>query len=439
MKDLKISFYLKAVPADNKPVIMKANFGYKEQSAMSGASKYIPLIYNTGLKLRSDQWDVKTNYPILLSDIGKLEELKLKVSNTYNHLSNYGEITPELLRVELDDILGRKKKAQSVVEICSYMEQRIITRTDLHPRTIDHYEVLIGKLRAYERAKGIILTNETLDREHYLGFQEQCKKELGTANSVWGVMKNVKSVLNKLRRDYKNLNVFNPVDELGGEEKIRSTTDPKVYLDFQQIQKIIEYEPVNDRDRNIRLILLTLLFTGCRYSDVFKVVPEKLHSDERVQFRYAHFITDKGSGAEVIVPILKPLEDAFSVNGNKPARKISATKFNLFVKELCAKIGFDQEVKIAYTDTGGGKKFQSQEFFRFVSSHIGRRSFVTNLINAVPVTILSKITGHSLTDNSVIFKYNKISLIQNAVLFVKELKRISEDEDRKEEFPIQLV
>jgi hypothetical protein len=92
---------------------------------------------------------------------------------------------------------------------------------------------------------------------------------------------------------------------------------------------------------------------------------------------------------------------------------------------------------MSYTDAKGIKKFEEKPLYRFVSSHTGRRSFITNLINFVPVTVLSKITGHSLTNQNVIFGYNKISLIDNAVLFVKELKRVAFSNPK--EFPIRLV
>ena len=78
---------------------------------------------------------------------------------------------------------------------------------------------------------------------------------------------------------------------------------------------MIKYKPKDDKQRNVKLIMLTLLFTGCRYSDVARIKPEYYHDKDNESFYYARYITEKGRGKEVIVPILKPLMDAFIENG----------------------------------------------------------------------------------------------------------------------------
>lgn len=441
MKEPKITFYLKSLGATNRPVIMKFNFGYKETNPLTNKTKYVPLVYNTRLKLKESGWDFQKNLPLAPSDQLIIRDIKDKSKTVYKYLiDNSIEVNPNLLRSELDVIFKRKKRTNNVVEICEYIEKEICTRTnDFDRKTLAHYDVLTGKLRTYEKENKIILTTSNLNREHYLGFQNQCKKNLGTANSVWGVMKDFKSALTKLRRDYKHITFFKPSEELSDEEKVQRVNDPNVYMDLQMIQKLMKYEPKNEKYSNVKLILLTLLFSGCRYSDVFKVIPNKEFDDGRNKFRYAHFITKKDEGEEVIIPFLKPLEDAFKQNKDKPAREISLTKFNNYVKDLCAYVGFIDEVQLAYTNSQGKKAFIIEPFYKRVSSHIGRRSFITNLINVIPVTVLSKITGHRYTTKEVIFNYNKTTLIQNALLFYKEIRRVSTDPDRKEEFPIQLV
>lgn len=440
MKQPKVTFYLKSVDSELKPVIMKFNFGYKETDAINNKTKYVPLIYSTGVKLASDEWNSSENIPLSKKQFAAVEEIKDTAINAYKYLLKQGnEITPQLLKSELDDLLGRKSKQKNVIGIRSYIDEYIIKPAKLNPRTIDHYEVLAGKIKRYEENCGIILTSENLNRKQFLGFQEQCTEELGKNNSVWGVMKNFKSVLNKLRRDFKDVSVFNPSDELSRNEKVQLTYDQKVYLDFEQIKTIIDYNPESERLKNVKLIFLTLLFSGCRYSDVYKIVPDHVYDDGKISFRYAHFITEKGKGTEVIVPFLKPLEDAIAQNGGKLCYPISYTKFNEYAKELCKRAGLDNAIQLAVTNASGNKEFEQKPLHEFVTSHIGRRSFVTNLINCIPITILSKITGHSFKDSEIIFKYNKITLIQNATLFVKELKRLSKDASRKDEFPIQLV
>ena len=131
------------------------------------------------------------------------------------------------------------------------------------------------------------------------------------------------------------------------------------------------------------------------------------------------------------------MEDAFKANNDQPPHSISAQKFNDYVKDLAKFAGLTEDVTLSFTNSYGKKEYEVKPFHQFVTSHIGRRSFITNLINYIPVTILSKITGHSLTNKNVIFSYNKISLLDNSVMFVKELKRVQEN--YVEEVSIELV
>jgi hypothetical protein len=97
----------------------------------------------------------------------------------------------------------------------------------------------------------------------------------------------------------------------------------------------------------------------------------------------------------------------------------------------------EEAVTLSYTDSRGKKVLETSPFNTLVSSHTGRRSFITNLINYVPVTILTKITSHQLKETSIIFGYNKTSLLENAVLFVKELARLQES--NQDHFKIRLI
>lgn len=438
MTDPKYTYYLKAVNRENKPVMLKFNFGYKEVNPISGKTKYIALRYNTGVKVINENWSYENQIPLHPKDYAKVEEIKDTIFNTYNYLIKQGvEITPDLLKSELDVLFGKKIQKKEILVVCDFIEKKIIEPKKLDAKTISQYVVLKGKLETYETDNNIKLTSENLNRNHYLAFQEQCQNKLSKSNAVWGVMKNFKSALNKMRREYRNISIFNPTEELSRQEKIQLVYDRKVYLEFNQIQTIINYQPDSERLKNVKLILLTLIFTGCRYSDVFKVTPKETYIDETINFKYARFITEKGEGTEVIVPILKPLEQAIINNKGQVAYPISDVKFNKYVKELCELAKLTEEVKLVFTDAKGNKQFESKPFFKFVSSHIGRRTFVTNLISAIPITLLSKVTGHSFNDKEIIFKYDKKTLLQNAVLFVKELKRVGID--RKEEYPIPLI
>jgi integrase len=438
MRKLKSSFVLKKYSKEESLVELYLNFGYKEYNAIKDKHYYKPLRYYTGIKVGNGEWDKVKKIPYDSKKLNELMNLDQTAHDIFNYLSKQEiNITPDLLREELDKAIKGKTEVKAVFNIREYIQKVMLVRNESQrsPVTLRNFNKLANKIEEFESEFGITFTIDNLNEELYLKFVNFHRAKFNRINTVWDLCKGLKTVLSEIRRKYK-IEVFNPTIELAKGDKISARTEDKVYFNFSQIQKIIDYEPQNERLRNTKLILLTLVFSGCRYSDVFKILPEFTCDENEIQFRYARFI-DQKTNKDIIVPILEPLEQAYRENGGEPPYRISDVKFNKYVKELCKLADLTDEVTLSYTDANGKKQYEVKQFYQFVTSHIGRRSFITNLINFIPITILTKITGHSIKDKSIIFSYNKISLLDNAVLFVKELKRVTEM--NSEEFSIQLV
>ncbi len=437
MSKLKVNYKLKKSKSDKSSVLLLLNFGYKEYDVLKDKNIYKPLEYYTGVTLANSEWNKVEKQPYSKQkalELAKIEEIAIYV---YKHLTTENvSITPELLKSHIDRKLGKKEDAITTVNIVKFIREFPAKDQTTHKDTRGAYKNLADRLEKFEKSKNIIITTQSLNEKLFNSFIESVKGEVERANSVWKVYKNFSAVLNDISRKYK-IKVFKPSEELAKSDKVKAVKENKVYMNFDQIQHLIEYEPKSEKLKNVKLILLTLLFTGCRYSDVFKIKPDQTYNKKGLNFRYAHFIADKSPNPEIICPILKPLEEAYEKNNGEPPYRISDVKFNLYVKDLIELAELKDEVKLAYTNSYGERKFETKPFYKFVTSHIGRRSFVSNLINYMPVTVLGRITGHQLTNKDVIFDYNKISLLDNAGIFVKELKRISET--YTEEFPIQLV
>lgn len=446
MDKYKISYYTKTRSAALKEVILKFSFGYKMVDNLTGNSKYKPFIYDTGVKTKLSDWDTEQSVPSKTKDFVAAERVKEKLEILYKHLVNEGqEINPDILREKMDILLGRKKKSKSITGIYAFIYEYILENEEKKDRkkfqysynTRRNYRSLNKLILEYEKENHVILTAESLDKEQYLDFQKKSQEKSKKNNTAWSQMKNLTAALRKIGKKYK-IKVFDPTDELEHKEKISQKTEDKIYFEFFEIQRIIDFKPPNKKLRNIKLILLTLIFSGVRYSDIHKVLPKYKYESTSVNFRYAHFITAKNP-TEVIVPFVKPLEDALLENNGKSASRIPQMEFNEDVKILCKMVGFTDMRKLVFTNTQGEKEFEEKAHFRFVSSHIGRRSFITNFINVIPPTLITKITGHQFKMKDVVFKYNKIKPLKGAVLFMKFVKKLSNDEDWQDEFPIQLI
>lgn len=443
---LKINFILKTGVEGEIPVLAMMNFGYKEFDALKQTFVYKPLRYYTGVKVNKSDWDSEQKLPKDKTKRAILGQLEKQATDIFNYLITTEKVTPERLKQELDVKIKKKDERAIItrVRIVDFIDDYVLNDVNIKLKTQGNYKTLRNRLIDFETKIGKQLFSNEVDEELYNSFIDTIRVRSNRINTVWSIYKDFRAVLKRIARKFKIV-VFNPTTELHPTNKVRMVTEDKIYFDMEQIHEIIKYKPPTKELSDAKLILLTLLFTGCRCSDVQKIIPSNKYSKNDVSFNYARYLTRK-TDTEVVVPILKPLQDAIDANGGKLAPRMKEKTFNDLAKVIAEQCGFKEEITLSYTDADGNKQFETKRVCDFVTSHIGRRSFITNLINFVPLTVLSKITGHAnsislpefnMSDSSMIFKYNKISMVDNAARFIKELKRqVIENRDY---FPFDLV
>lgn len=434
---LKINFVLKTGMEGEIPIIALINFGYKEFDALKLKYVYKPLKYYTGIKVTRQDWNDELKLPFQKSKQNELLAVQKTIEDVFQYLQMKNALSNEAIRNELDmQLKGKSDEVVTKVRLIDFIEQEFVNRESYSLKTKQRFESFVKRLKDFEKDIRKPLYSNDMNEQLYAQYMEKRRIDLKKQNSLWLSFADFKTVMRRIAKTY-NVDVFIPTVEIAPNDRIRFLKfEEKVYLNFEQINKIIKHEPATERMRDTKLIFLTLLFTGCRYSDVFKVKPEFSYSKDGVSFDYARFITKK-CDVEVVIPILKPLKDAWEQNGGPIAHRYTEVAFNLNVKELIRQCKMEEKITLSFTNSRGKKEFETKPFNKLVSSHTGRRSFITNLINYVPVTILTKITSHQLKETSIIFGYNKTSLLENAVLFVKELARLQES--NPDHFKIRLI
>ncbi|ASS47612.1 MAG: hypothetical protein A3D31_17450 [Candidatus Fluviicola riflensis] len=436
---LRINFALKAGVTGEIPVQAIMTFGQKEIDRITGKTVYKRLRYYTGVKVKAAEWNKPEKLPYNKTAQTELLQLEKTIQDVFSvQLALNGFVTCESLKAALDEKLkGKKQKSVQRIRLTEFIKEEIISDPEMKLGTKYRYDQLMKYITAFETVYGKPVYNHEFDDRVFRLFMAEVRRKNERYNSVTGFYKYMKATLNRIKRTYK-VPVFNPTEELPKAEKQTNIKAAKVYLKFEQIQCVIKHKPKTKQMENVRLIFLTLLFTGCRYSDVFKIKPEGQYSKTGLKFSYGQYISQKTNIA-VVVPILKPLADAIAANGGKTADKMHLHEFNRALKSLIRDCGLTESVTLIYTDSYGNKQFEEKPFCDFVSSHTGRRSFVSNLINHIPDAILSKITGHE-TGNSgsnMIQGYNHIEGIDSAVLFYRTLSRLQSID--KEHFIFKLT
>ena len=150
----------------------------------------------------------------------------------------------------------------------------------------------------------------------------------------------------------------------------------------------------------VRDMFVLMCTTSLRYSDLKQINK----SNVRDNFL---FITHQKTKVEVSIPLNKYSKDILErFEHNIPI--IDLGQFNQSIKRVCkvCKLDTDVEVVEFYHNK---KEVSIQPKYKLVSSHTGRRTFITNLIKKnISHQIIMKISGHTTYES--FQKYIKLEL-----------------------------
>jgi len=161
-----------------------------------------------------------------------------------------------------------------------------------------------------------------------------------------------------------------------------------VVLSREEVIQLINYQPETPSLVRVKDLFLILIYTGLRFSDAIRI------SKSWVKGEFLIVNTQK-TGERISIPIHHKLKELLSVYGyDVTALKISNQKFNDYVKILCEKAEINDMVEVVKYDRGK-KVYEPILKFKLISSHTGRRTFITNSILAgIPLPVIQGITGH---------------------------------------------
>jgi integrase len=208
-------------------------------------------------------------------------------------------------------------------------------------------------------------------------------------------------------------------------KKPRYTPDD-IYLNFEEINLIRKYESPDIYKNRVRDIFIILCLTGQRVDEYKFIESAEVIEDEfRGQvFKYINIVPKITNNKKkiVCVPILKPVDEIRNRWNGFP-EKVPDQKINEIIKEICEDVGIDSTVYIREQRIHGNQLLKKKRF-EIVTTHTGRRSFITNFLAlGVQDAIISRITGHVGRHNAskAFAKYIKLEGAQNVALFFQEI------------------
>lgn len=229
-------------------------------------------------------------------------------------------------------------------------------------------------LKMFEAANLCDATWENLTKVRLQRFVDYMGERL-SPNSVNQYAKKLKAVLNLYSEE---------VSLPKGYAKVLTTrgcTSTAVFLTEEELQRLIDYTPKNERELYVRNLFVICSYIGCRHSDVLNLNESNFHGDT---LQYVSVKTK----ILTVVP-LKPIVKEYILN--RPHIEIDDTTYNQIIRRICKKCKICNKVKVFKA----GEE-QEGEKWMFVASHSARRSFASNLyLRGVDLYTISKMLGHT--------------------------------------------
>lgn len=233
-------------------------------------------------------------------------------------------------------------------------------------------------------------------------------QSLGAGRNTEGKhIKNIKVFLNEATERGLNTNLAFK------SKSFRIPVEPvhKIFLPTDEIQLIANLDLKNDRLKDIvRDYFLLACYTALRFSDVTSIRRENIKGDN------IQIITAK-TGQEVVIPI-SPIVKSILEKYNYQLPKAPCNQvFNRYLKEIGKEAGLVEEITIKKTVAGEKATIKKQKW-ELLSSHVGRRSLVSNcILEGINTSSIMLISGHKSLN--VFQTYVRVNQQQNAEVLSK--------------------
>lgn len=338
--------------------------------------------FNTTIKLSQDKWDKRLAKPrrgaLATNDAAVVE-------NLYNKLVN------------LISAYQYEFNCLPPVDFLTDNLEKPINKTCIHDLYAEFIESKKSTLAAGSIAGYLSLGNILKD------FDTEYKYKLTLSNMNYSFIEKFKafSINNNLKNNTINLrinklktfvNYLNKKEvknniNIKAWETLNKNVTELVCLERNELDEILNYKPLNEKEQVTKDIIIFCSHTGIRIGD-FNLFDKKWIINNCLEF-YPQ--KTKRKNIKVIIPISKPIREILERTNYKP-KTINKDLLSGHIQAFCSKIESLQQ-KIYF----GG---ELTEKYKILKSHsIGRKTFCNLVIQAgVPIPTLMGMSGHTQID-----------------------------------------
>ena len=276
-----------------------------------------------------------------------------------------------------------------------YIESNKATRAE---RTLKGYVTVRNFLKDFEDHTGYKIDYSTINLDSFDRLKDYAYKHRQVLDNYFAKIINVlKAFLNwSVEREYFNSTIHKRFKATEKENEV-------IFLTMDELFFLMHFKFERERHRKARDIFCFGCFTGFRISDIFQLQRDHVKDGMIVKSIQKTRETERVPLNKFALEILKRYpDDSLSL-----LPQISSQKLNVYIKECCKIAEIDEPTRIIRYS--GNKPVEIvKPKHEFITSHIARKTFITNsLILDMNPKAIKEIVGHK--KDSTFNKYLKIT------------------------------
>jgi hypothetical protein len=356
----------------------------------------------TGFIINAKDWSKDKGQPIQKSEEtkalkSKLDKLAVFINDAYNIAVSTGEeITGDWLQFQID-LFNNKKPKLELDKLTEYTQKYIDDApykengkngTGLSNGRIQNLKLFKNTIVRYElemfKSKSILVKNVNL--QFVENFKIWLFSQKYSINYVGKNIANLKTIcLDAQKNDFE---ISNQVKNI---KAISESKEPEniIYLSEEEQEKIKNAKIDKKALINARKWLLFSCLIGQRGGDLLDITSENFKELNGVKIIE---LKQQKTGKIVAIPLLPEAEEIIK---NGLPYSLSLVNYNKYIKLVCQIAEINEPItERKKTTSRSATTIETLPKYKFITSHIGRRSFATNFYGLIPTPVLMNITGH---------------------------------------------
>lgn len=389
------------------------------------------LIKKTGLIIDFKDWNEKKGQAIQRNDNlkninSKLDKLAVFVNDAYNDaVSNGISFTGEWLQLQIDTFNNKTPVIE--LDVLTNYIQKYIDEAPFKQNQKKELGLSAGRVQNIKLFKSTIIRYQDAKLKGKSILIKEIDLKFIEAYKLWLFSKGYST--NYVGKNIANIRTIcldaskNDIETSVQIKNIKGLSENKppeqiVYLSEDEQETIKTTVLMREALINTRKWLLLGCLIGQRGGDLLNITAKNIKDINGIKIIE---LTQQKTGKQVAIPLLP---EALELIESGLPYKISLTKFNEYLKDVCKEAGINTPTIGRKKETNNAptikKEFQKWEL---ISSHVCRRSFATNFYGRIPTPVLMNVTAHGT--EKVFLKYIGKTTYDNAYQMLEYFSKLA--------------